>query len=135
MPRTAFGDGAGTARSGIALEIEMQPLLQKVARKRAIWQVALEERSRMALRLHALHGDQDAARVVAPNSGYAVRVVWPPILPSDRTELVRQETALVAAGVHSRRRAMDMLGEGDSEAEWRRVLEEDEGRKTKELES
>ena len=37
MPRTAFGDGAGTAKSGVALEIELQPMLQKIARKRAIW--------------------------------------------------------------------------------------------------
>ncbi len=124
MPRTAFGDGAGTTRSGVALEIELQPMLQKIARKRAIWTVALEERSRMILRLHALHGNHAAAEVLDPSAGYQLRVVWPPILPSDRTEVVRQETALVAAGIHSRRRAMDMLGEGDSEAEWHRVLEE-----------
>jgi len=124
MPRTAFGDGEGTAKSGVALEIEMQPMLQKVARKRSIWTVALEERSRMILRLYALRGDDMAAQVIDGKSGFQVRVVWPPILPSDRTEMVRQETALVAAGIHSRRRAMDMLGEGDSEAEWSRVLEE-----------
>lgn len=124
MPRTAFGDGAGTAKSGVALEIELQPLLQKIARKRAVWTVALEERSRMILRLHALHGNQHAAEVMRSGSGYTIRVVWPPILPSDRTEVVRQETALVEAGIHSRRRAMDTLGEGDSEAEWARVLEE-----------
>jgi hypothetical protein len=124
MPRTAFGDGSGTARSGVALEIELQPMLQKVARKRAIWTVALEERSRMILRLYALHGDERAGEVLDRANGYQLRVVWPPILPSDRTELVRQETALVRAGVHSRRRAMDALGEGDSDAEWSRVLQE-----------
>jgi hypothetical protein len=124
MPRTAFGDGEGTARSGVALEIELQPMLQKVGRKRAIWTVALEERSRMLLKLHALHGDCTASRVVAPGAGYAVKVVWPPILPSDRSELVAQEQALVGAAIHSRRRALDLLGEGDSEAEWQRVLEE-----------
>ncbi|HET6261858.1 MAG TPA: phage portal protein, partial [Chloroflexia bacterium] len=70
MPRTAFGDGEGTSRSGVALEIELQPMLQKVARKRAIWQVALEERCRMTLRLHALHGDEHAGTVVDPTRGY-----------------------------------------------------------------
>lgn len=124
MPRTAFGDGSGTTRSGVALEIEMQPLLQKLARKRAIWTMSLEERSAMVLKLHALHGDEQAAAVVNAANGYQLRIIWPPILPSDRTELVNQETALVAAGIHSHRRAMDMLGEGDSEAEWSRVLEE-----------
>ena len=81
MPRTAFGDGSGTARSGIALEVELQPLLQKVARKRAIWTVALEERARMVLRLHALHGDPHAATAIAPHSGYTLRIVWPPSSP------------------------------------------------------
>jgi hypothetical protein len=126
MPRTSFGDSNGTARSGVALEIEMQPLLQKLARKRAIWTVALEERSRMALKLHALHGDGIAATVIDAANSYRLRIVWPPVLPSDRSELVSQETALVASGIHSRRRAMDMLGEGDSEVEWSRVLEERE---------
>ena len=124
MPRTAFGDGGGTGKSGVALEIELQPMLQKLARKRSIWTVVLEERCRMVLALHALHGDERAARVLDPTEGYRVQVVWPPILPSDRTEMVQQETALVAAGIHSHRRAMDMLGEGDSEAEWEKVLEE-----------
>lgn len=124
MPRTAFGDGAGTARSGVALQVELQPMLQKIARKRAIWTVAIQERSNMILRLHALHGDQQAALVTAPASKYTVRVVWPPILPSDRTELVQQETALVAAGIHSHRRAMDLMGDNDAEAEWQRVLQE-----------
>jgi hypothetical protein len=78
----------------------------------------------MVLRLHALHGDEQAASAADHAGGYAVRVVWPPILPSDRTELVQQETALVQAGIHSRRRAMDLLGEGDADAEWSRVLEE-----------
>lgn len=124
MPRTAFGDGAGTARSGVALELELQPMLQKIGRKRAVWTVALEERGRMVLRLHALHGDREASNVIEAGSGYALRVVWPPVLPSDRTELVNQEKTLVEAGVHSRRRAMDLLGDGDAEAEWNRVLEE-----------
>lgn len=133
MPRTAFGDGGGTAKSGVALEIEMQPMLQKVARKRAIWTVALEQRSRMILNLYALRGDQMAAQVVAPGGGFQLRIVWPPILPSDRSETVRQETALVAAGIHSHRRAMDTLGEGDSEAEWARVLEEGFGSQSSKL--
>ncbi len=124
MPRTAFGDGAGTAKSGVALEIELQPMLQKVARKKAIWSVALQERSRMILRLYALHGDAMAASVISPQYGYAISVVWPPILPSDRTELITQERTLVDAGIHSRRRAMNLLGEPDAQAEWGRVLEE-----------
>ena len=78
----------------------------------------------MILRLYALHGDKAAAGVLEPNGGYITRVVWPPILPSDRSELVAQEKSLVDAGIHSRRRAMDLLGEPDAEAEWKRVLEE-----------
>lgn len=78
----------------------------------------------MVLHLHALHGDQQAKEVVSPQGRYSISVVWPPILPSDRTELVQQETALVNARIHSRRRALDLLGETDSDTEWERVLEE-----------
>ena len=62
----------------------------EIARKRAIWTVALRERAHMILRLYALHGDEAAAAVTAATGGYTIRVVWPPILPSDRTELVQQ---------------------------------------------
>ena len=124
MPRTAFGDSSGTGKSGVALEIELQPMLQKIARKRAVWTVALQERARMILVLHGLHADPVAAQAASPEAGYGIRVVWPPILPSDRSELVAQEKSLVEAGIHSRRRAMDTLGEGDSGTEWARVLEE-----------
>jgi hypothetical protein len=38
--------------------------------------------------------------------------------------MVEDERALVAAGIHSRRRAADNLGVGDPEAEFARWLEE-----------
>ena len=75
MPRTAFGDGEGTARSGVALEMELQPILQKVARKRAIWTVALRERARMILSLYALHGDE-AARAVTSHGRWLHNPRW-----------------------------------------------------------
>ena len=42
----------------------------------------------------------------------------------DRSRLVEDERALVAAGIHSRRRAADELGVEDPELEFRRWLEE-----------
>jgi hypothetical protein len=45
-------------------------------------------------------------------------------LPLDRSRLVADEQALVAAGIHSRRRAADNLGVEDPEQEFRRWLEE-----------
>ena len=67
-------------------------------------------------------GVRDGARVsYAP---YRSRVVWGSILPLDRSRLVEDERALVAAGIHSRRRAADELGVEDPEAEFRRWLEE-----------
>jgi hypothetical protein len=49
-PRAAFG-GNDNNLSGVALEIELQPLLQKVSRKRAIRTVAYNQRNRMILKL------------------------------------------------------------------------------------
>jgi hypothetical protein len=45
-------------------------------------------------------------------------------VPEDRSRLVEDERALVAAGIHSRRRAADELGVADPEAEFSRWLEE-----------
>lgn len=117
MPRTAFGD-SGRVISGAALEVEMEPLVQKVSRKRAIWTGVILKRNELMLRLLEIHG----AGQTAP---YRTLVQWPSLLPEDRSQLVRDEVALVGAGVHSRRRAMDVLGEDAPEDEWARVLEEE----------
>ncbi|MDP9351892.1 MAG: phage portal protein [Chloroflexota bacterium] len=115
-PRTAFGD-SGRVISGAALEVEMEPLVQKVSRKRAIWTGVILKRNELMLRLLELHG-------AGPTAPYRTLVQWPSLLPEDRSQLVRDEVALVGAGVHSRRRAMDVLGEDAPEDEWARVREE-----------
>ena len=115
-PRTAFGD-SGRVISGAALEVEMEPLVQKVSRKRAIWTGVIQRRNELMLRLWELSG----AGELAP---YRTLVQWPSLLPEDRSQLVRDEASLVEAGIHSRRRAMDVLGEDAPEDEWARVLEE-----------
>ncbi len=117
-PRAAFG---GTERdlSGVALEIELQPLLQKVRRKRIIRSVVYNRRNRLILKLlekyrHENYGDNH------------LRVVWSPVLPQDLAELVANEQILVQSGIHSRRRAMDEVGVKDPEMEFKRWLEERE---------
>jgi len=115
-PRSAFG---GTERdlSGVALEIELQPLLQKIKRKRLIRQAAYNQRNRLILRLVEKYQNDDFG-------ANHLRVVWGPVLPQDTERLVASEQALIQSGVHSRRRAMDELGVKDPEAEFRRWLEE-----------
>ncbi len=55
---------------------------------------------------------------------YRTRIVWGPVLPQDRSRQVTDERALVAAGIHSRRRAADALGVEDPDAEFARWLDE-----------
>jgi len=115
-PRAAFG---GTERdlSGVALEIEMQPLLQKVSRKRAVRTAVYTRRAQMALRLLEQYKGEDF-------SGCRVRVVWGPVLPRDTARVAANEQTLVQGGIHSRRTAMDELGVPDPEKEFARWLEE-----------
>ena len=117
-PRAAFG---GTERdlSGVALEIELQPLLQKVRRKRTIRTVAYNQRNRLILKLLEKYRGEDFG-------DYHLRVVWNPVLPRDLARLVSSEQTLVQAGIHSRRRAMDEVGVQDPETEFGRWLEERE---------
>ncbi len=117
-PRAAFG---GTERdlSGVALEMELQSLLQKVRRKRIIRAVVYNQRNRLVLKLLEKYQNENLGN-------NRLRVVWEPILPQDLTKLVTNEQALVQSGIHSRRRAMDEVGVEDPEMEFNRWLEERE---------
>jgi len=117
-PRAAFG---GTERdlSGVALEMELHPLLQKVRRKRVIRTAVYNRRNRMILRL--------LEKFQGENFGdNRLRVVWGPVLPQDTARLVSSEQTLVQTGIHSRRRAMDELGVQNPEREFNQWLEERE---------
>jgi hypothetical protein len=114
-PRTAFGESKNL--SGVALNIELDPLLKKVQRKRLIRSAAYQRRNGLVLRI--LEGQTG---VTYPP--YRSRVVWGSVVPADRSHLVADERALVAAGIHSRRRAADELGVSDPDAEFSRWLEE-----------
>lgn len=118
-PRTSFGDNA-RALSGVALEMELHPLLQKVKRKRLIRSAVYRQRAHMALRLLEQKAGADFRDV-------RLAVQWSGVLPQDRSRLVTDETALVAAGIHSRRTAADLLGVPDPEAEWARWRAEADG--------
>jgi len=126
-PRAAFG---GTERdlSGVALEIELQPLLQKVSRKRIIRTAAYNRRNRLVLKLLEKYRNESFG-------DNHLRVVWGPVLPQDLAKLVSNEQTLVQSGIHSRRRAMDEVGVKDPEMEFNRWLEEREAilRMNKEL--
>lgn len=126
-PRAAFG-GSSRDLSGVALEVELQPLLQKVARKRLIRTAVYNRRNSMILKLiEKFHGED-----FGENN---LRVVWNPVLPKDTERLIAGEQALIQSGIHSRRRAMDELGVADPEAEFKDWLAEREAilRMNKEL--
>jgi len=117
-PRAAFG---GTSRdlSGVALEIELQPLLQKVRRKRIIRTAAYKRRNELILKLLEKYQGESFG-------DNQLGVVWSPILPRDLSRVVSNEQMLVQSGIHSRRRAMDEIGVKDPEMEFDRWLEERE---------
>jgi len=117
-PRSAFG---GTERdlSGVALEIELHPLLQKVRRKRLIRTSAYNRRNEMVLRLLAKYQGESFG-------DNHLRVVWGPVLPKDMDRKVSSEQVLVQTGIHSRRTAMDEIGIRNPEYEFKRWLEERE---------
>jgi len=117
-PRAAFG---GTERdlSGVALEIELNPLLHKVRRKRIIRTAAYNRRNRMILKLLEKYQGMDFGQ-------NRLRVIWSPILPQDIARLVSNEQTLVQSGIHSRRGAMEEMGIKDPESEFKRWLEERE---------
>lgn len=115
-PRAAYG-GIERELSGVALEVELQSLLQKVRRKRTIRTSTYGKRCRMILALHKQFARKDYTDA-------SIRIVWGPVLPQDKARLAQNEQLLVQSGVHSRRTAMDELGVRDAEAEFAKWLEE-----------
>jgi hypothetical protein len=120
VPRSAFGE-TRQPLSGVALEMELDPLIKKVARKRLIRGAAFRRRNEMILRIL----EQQTGESYAP---YRSRVAWGPVLPQDRSRLVADETRLVAGGIHSRRTAAGLLDIADPDGEWSRWLAEEEAR-------
>lgn len=115
-PRTSFGDNP-RALSGVALEMELHPLLQRIRRKRLVRSAAYKRRNELIL------------RILEQRSGVSYlpvrqEIIWGPVLPQDRGRLVRDEQALVGSGIHSRRTAMEALGVLDPEAELAKVQAE-----------
>jgi hypothetical protein len=108
--------------SGVALETELRPLIQKTLRKRVTWTAALRRRNAMILKLAERYGvDGAGPGDFAP---YRTRVIWPPMIPKDDAQEVQNNLALVQAGLRSHRTAMDALGTEDPESELNRVLED-----------
>jgi hypothetical protein len=116
VPRSAFGE-TRQPLSGVALQMELDPLLKKVQRKRLIRSAAFRRRNEMILRIL----EQHTGETFAP---YRTRVIWGPVLPQDRSRLVQDEARLVASGIHSRRTAAGLLDVADPEAEWERWRQE-----------
>ncbi len=116
-PRTAFGD-SGRSISGVALEVEIQPLVQKVMRKRRVWDSVYRRRNAMVLDLMERFGGVDLGGL------RRTETIWGEVLPSDREAIARTEAQLVAANIHGRREAMANLGDDDTEGNWLQVLEE-----------
>lgn len=117
VPRAAFGDH-GRDLSGAALELELQPLVHKVERKRRAWERALRQRTWRVLDLVERFGGVDLA------GARAVELIWGPTLPVDEERAARIQVALVGAGIRSRLTAARELGSLDPEAELGRVQQE-----------
>ena len=125
-PRTAFGENRANL-SGVALNLELDPLLKKVHRKRLIRTATYQKRNELVLRiLEQQTGVRYAPLRQGSGQAYRTRIVWGPVVPQDRSRLVEDERALVDAGIHSRRRAADELGVADPDEEFSRWLEEQE---------
>ena len=118
MPRAAFG-GLGRDVSGVALELEMQPLLHRIWRKRLIRTGVYRRRAEMMLAFYTKYLGENF-------DGVSIEVTWAPVLPKDIAAAVASEQTLVQSGIHSRRRAMAGLGIDDPDKEFADWLAERE---------
>lgn len=123
MPRMAFGDqGGGGARSGVALQIQLQPIIQKITRKRVVWSSMIERRAMFAARLLQKFGQLDLGAYRVEDFSY--KAIWAPILPSDRQALVADWIALYEAGLAAQKSALAGVGVEDPDAESQAIAED-----------
>lgn len=116
-PRSAFG-GLERNISGVALELDLDPLVKKVERKRRLRTEAYRARDTLILTILDIFTGTSFAN-------HPHDIAWSSILPSDRDREVSNEVSMVGAGIHSRRHAADQLGAVDNpDAEFARWLEE-----------
>jgi hypothetical protein len=116
-PRTAFGD-SGRMLSGAALEVEIQPLVQRVRRRRRRWDELYRARNARLLDLLERFGGAEIGGLRQSSA------IWPPVLPSDTDATARTAALLVGQGIASKRTALATLGFADPELELKRVEEE-----------
>lgn len=83
-PRIAFGD-AGGARSGVSLQMELDPLLRRVARKRLIRTAALRRRDALVLRVAAQHSGRRF-------DGVRTNIEWAPVFAPNTAGDVPDQT-------------------------------------------
>lgn len=118
-PRTSFGD-TGRVISGAGMEVEIQPLVQKVRRKRRAFDRFYRERNARLLDLAERFGG------VALGGVRRAVAVWPDILPTDADGEANRLAVLTGSDNMSHRTAMAEWGIEDPEGEWARLLEERE---------
>lgn len=118
VPRTAFGDNQRSL-SGVALNIELQPLLHRVSRKRLVREAAYRRRARLILEIldsvHQTNLAEQAARI---------QFIWGTVTPADPSQDATREIALVNSGLASRTAAMTRLGRQDPQAEFDQAIDE-----------
>ena len=116
-PRTAFGD-SGRTLSGAALEVEIQPLVQRVRRRRRRWDEVFRQRNARLLDLLERFGGEAIGGIRHSAA------IWPPILPSDRAAAAQTAVLLTDHAITSRRTALATLGFADPDAELARIAQE-----------
>lgn len=117
-PPAAFGSNA-RGLSGVALNVELDPIVKKVRRKRLVRGRALAERSAMVLAILRDFAGLDPLVAAQP-----ARAQWGDVLPNDEQRDIANAVAKVNAALGSRRSAMAALGVADPDAELARWLDE-----------
>jgi hypothetical protein len=98
--------------------VEIQPLVQRVRRRRRRWEEVYRARNARLLDLLERFGGVDLGGMRQSTP------IWPPILPSDAETASRTASLLVGQRIQSRRTALMSLGFTDPDAELARVENE-----------
>lgn len=121
MRGSGSGGSGGKGASGAALQMAMNPPVERAMQKRIYWTIGLKQAADMAAFINWVKDPATLPFKYPDMKKYEVGPTFAPILPRDRLQIVNEVVARVNSFTQSTASALEMLGEDDISAEQARI--------------
>lgn len=110
--------------SGSSLQLQYQPIVDRVMKKQVCYGIGLKQLNRIILRFYEAVGVLDLPEDVSPAKKYKTSIQWGQALPRDRSIDLADISTEMGLGIESKKGALKRLGEENPDAKLEEVQEE-----------